>query len=110
MADVTQESLRRSIAVIPQDVVLFHRTLMENIRYGRPGASDTDVVRAAQLAHAHEFIAGLPEGYETLVGERGVKLSGGQRQRIAIARALLKNAPSSSSTRRPRRSTASRRR
>jgi ATP-binding cassette subfamily B protein len=93
VADVTQESLRRSVAVIPQDAVLFHRTLMENIRYGRPGAGDADVIRAARLAHAHDFIGALPEGYETLVGERGVKLSGGQRQRIAIARALLKNAP-----------------
>jgi ATP-binding cassette subfamily B protein len=93
IAEVTQASLRRSIGLIPQDVVLFHRTLMENIRYGRPGASDAEVLRAAERAHAHEFIGALPEGYQTLVGERGVKLSGGQRQRIAIARALLKNAP-----------------
>ena len=74
-------------------MILFHRTLMENIRYGRPGATDAEVLRAAERAHAHEFITALPEGYRTLVGERGVKLSGGQRQRIAIARALLKNAP-----------------
>jgi ABC-type multidrug transport system fused ATPase/permease subunit len=93
IAEVTQASLRRSIGLIPQDVILFHRTLMENIRYGRPGASDAEVVRAAERAHAHEFITALPEGYRTLVGERGVKLSGGQRQRIAIARALLKDAP-----------------
>jgi ABC-type multidrug transport system fused ATPase/permease subunit len=93
IADVTQASLRRSIGLIPQDVILFHRTLMENIRYGRPGASDAEVIRAAERAHAHEFITALPEGYRTLVGERGVKLSGGQRQRIAIARALLKDAP-----------------
>ncbi len=93
IAEVTQNSLRRSIGLIPQDVILFHRTLMENIRYGRPGASDAEVLRAAERAHAHEFISALPEGYRTLVGERGVKLSGGQRQRIAIARALLKNAP-----------------
>ncbi|HLK89459.1 MAG TPA: ABC transporter ATP-binding protein [Polyangia bacterium] len=93
IADVTQASLRRSIGLIPQDVILFHRTLMENIRYGRPGASDAEVMRAAERAHAHEFITALPEGYRTLVGERGVKLSGGQRQRIAIARALLKDAP-----------------
>jgi ABC-type multidrug transport system fused ATPase/permease subunit len=93
VSEVTQESLRRSIAVIPQDAVLFHRTLMENIRYGRPGASDEEVIHAARLAHADEFVRTLPEGYDTLVGERGVKLSGGQRQRIAIARALLKNAP-----------------
>jgi len=93
IAEVTQASLRRSIGLIPQDVILFHRTLMENIRYGRPGATDAEVLRAAERAHAHEFISALPEGYRTLVGERGVKLSGGQRQRIAIARALLKNAP-----------------
>jgi len=93
IAEVTQASLRRSIGLIPQDVILFHRTLMENIRYGRPGASDAEVVRAAERAHAHEFVTALPEGYRTLVGERGVKLSGGQRQRIAIARALLKDAP-----------------
>jgi ATP-binding cassette subfamily B protein len=93
IAEVTQASLRRSIGLIPQDVILFHRTLMENIRYGRPGATDADVLRAAERAHAHEFISALPEGYRTMVGERGVKLSGGQRQRIAIARALLKNAP-----------------
>jgi ABC-type multidrug transport system fused ATPase/permease subunit len=93
IAEVTQASLRRSIALIPQDVILFHRTLKENIRYGRPGASDAEVIRAAERAHAHEFVAALPDGYHTLVGERGVKLSGGQRQRIAIARALLKNAP-----------------
>jgi len=91
--EVTQASLRRAIALIPQDAVLFHRTLMENIRYGRPGASDADVVEAARRARADDFIAHLPLGYETLVGERGVKLSGGQRQRIAIARALLKDAP-----------------
>jgi ABC-type multidrug transport system fused ATPase/permease subunit len=93
ITEVTQASLRRSIGLIPQDVILFHRTLMDNIRYGRPGATDADVLRAAERAHAHEFITELPEGYRTLVGERGVKLSGGQRQRIAIARALLKNAP-----------------
>jgi ABC-type multidrug transport system fused ATPase/permease subunit len=93
IADVTQASLRRSIGLIPQDAVLFHRTLIENIRYGRPGASDAEVMRAAERAHAHTFIAELPDGYQTLVGERGVKLSGGQRQRIAIARALLKDAP-----------------
>jgi ABC-type multidrug transport system fused ATPase/permease subunit len=93
IADVTQASLRRSIGLIPQDAVLFHRTLIDNIRYGRPGATDADVMRAAERAHAHTFIADLPDGYQTLVGERGVKLSGGQRQRIAIARALLKDAP-----------------
>jgi ABC-type multidrug transport system fused ATPase/permease subunit len=91
--EVTQASLRRSIGLIPQDAVLFHRTLMENIRYGRPDATDAEVLDASRRARADEFIVNLPAGYETLVGERGVKLSGGQRQRIAIARALLKNAP-----------------
>ena len=90
---VTQGSLRQNIAVIPQDPTLFHRSLMDNIRYGRIDASDAEVTLAAQKAHAHEFIDQLPQGYESLVGERGVKLSGGQRQRIAIARAILKNAP-----------------
>ena len=91
--DVTQESLRQSIALIPQDTSLFHRNLLENIRYGRPGASDEEVELAARRAHAHEFIMEQEHGYRTMVGERGVKLSGGQRQRIAIARAILKNAP-----------------
>ncbi|HVZ88780.1 MAG TPA: ABC transporter ATP-binding protein [Polyangia bacterium] len=93
IAAVTQASLRRSVGLIPQDVILFHRTLMENIRYGRPDATDAEVLRAAARAHAHEFVMTLSHGYQTLVGERGVKLSGGQRQRIAIARALLKDAP-----------------
>jgi ATP-binding cassette subfamily B protein len=91
--DVTQESLRQAIGTIPQDPTLFHRTLRENILYGRPHASQEDVHRAAQEAHAHDFIMALPQKYDSLVGERGVKLSGGQRQRIAIARAILKNAP-----------------
>jgi ATP-binding cassette, subfamily B, bacterial len=73
--------------------VLFHRSLAENIAYARPEASDAEIVRAARLAHAHGFIAGLPDGYETLVGERGVKLSGGERQRVAIARAILADRP-----------------
>ncbi|MFO9062771.1 ABC transporter ATP-binding protein, partial [Legionella pneumophila serogroup 1] len=93
LSEVTQESLRQAIAMIPQDPTLFHRSLMDNIRYGRTKASDEEVILASKKAHAHEFISLLPEGYETLVGERGVKLSGGQRQRIAIARAILKNAP-----------------
>ncbi|CAM2964418.1 ABC transporter ATP-binding protein [Legionella worsleiensis] len=93
IAYVTQDVLRRSIAMIPQDPTLFHRSLMDNIRYGRTDATDEEVIEAAQKAHAHEFISQLPEAYEALVGERGVKLSGGQRQRIAIARAILKNAP-----------------
>jgi ABC-type multidrug transport system fused ATPase/permease subunit len=91
--DVTQESLRAAFGLIPQDTSLFNRTLMENIRYGRPGATDDEVVAAARRAHAHEFIVELENGYHTLVGERGMKLSGGQRQRVAIARAILRNAP-----------------
>src|SRR5881275_2901399 len=91
--DVTQASLRGALALIPQDTSLFHRSLLENIRYGRPGATAEEVVRAAHRAHAHEFIAELEHGYHTLVGERGIKLSGGQRQRIAIARAILRDAP-----------------
>ena len=93
ITQVTQRSLRQNIAVIPQDTALFHRSLMENIRYGRLDASDEEVLEAAKRAHAHEFISALPDGYDTMVGERGVKLSGGQRQRIAIARAILKDAP-----------------
>jgi ATP-binding cassette subfamily B protein len=91
--EVTQESLHRNISLVPQDPILFHRSLMENIRYGREGASDEEVAEAARLAHCAEFIESLPLKYETLVGERGIKLSGGERQRIAIARAILKNAP-----------------
>lgn len=90
---VTQDSLRRSIALIPQEASLFHRTLMENIRYGRHDATDEEVFEAARQAHLHEMILLLPEGYHSLVGERGIKLSGGQRQRVAIARAILKQAP-----------------
>ncbi len=91
--EVTQSSLRENIGFIPQDPILFHRTLMENIRYGKVNASDEEVFQAAIKAHAHEFINLTPDGYQSLVGERGVKLSGGQRQRISIARAILKNAP-----------------
>jgi ATP-binding cassette subfamily B protein len=90
---IPQTALRRAIAYVPQDPSMFHRTIFENIRVGRPDASDGDVHRAARLAHAAEFIEGLPDGYDTLVGERGIKLSGGQRQRVAIARAILKDAP-----------------
>ncbi len=93
IAAVTQDSLREAIAFVPQEPVLFHRSLMDNIRYGRRDATDEEVLEAAKQAHCHEFISGLAEGYETFVGERGVKLSGGERQRVAIARALLKNAP-----------------
>jgi len=91
--DVTQDSLRMNISLIPQDPTLFHRSLRENIRYGKFDATEEEIILASKQAHAHEFIIKLPAGYESLVGERGVKLSGGQRQRIAIARAFLKNAP-----------------
>jgi len=91
--EVTQESLRQSISFVPQEPILFHRSLKDNIRYGRPDASEEEVIEAAKRAHCHEFISQLTEGYETHVGERGVKLSGGERQRVAIARAILKNAP-----------------
>lgn len=90
---VTLESLWQNISLVPQEPILFHRTLMENIRYGKPGASDDEVIKAAKLAHCHEFISGFPEQYKTFVGERGVKLSGGERQRVAIARAILRKAP-----------------
>jgi len=90
---VTQTSLRASIGYVPQEPVLFHRTLRENIAYGKLDATDAEVEDAARMAYAHDFIQKLPKGYDTLVGERGVKLSGGERQRIAIARAILKNAP-----------------
>lgn len=93
ISDVTLDSLREHIAFVPQEPVLFHRTLLENIRYGRRDATDAEVMEAARRAHCHEFIERLPHTYETYVGERGIKLSGGERQRIAIARAILKNAP-----------------
>jgi len=93
ISTITQNNLREQIGFVPQDPVLFHRTLMENIRYGRRDATDEEVVRAAGLAHCEEFISNLPLGYDTYVGERGIKLSGGERQRVAIARAILKNAP-----------------
>jgi ABC-type multidrug transport system fused ATPase/permease subunit len=87
--DLTQSSLRRAMAIVQQDTFLFNDTVLNNIRYGRPEANVEDVEAAAQAANAHEFITGMPEGYDTMVGERGVKLSGGQRQRISIARAFL---------------------
>lgn len=90
---VKQDSLRDQIAMIPQEPMLFHRSLLENIRYGRLDASYEEIIEISKLAHCDEFIQKLPEGYQTMVGDRGVKLSGGQRQRIAIARAMLKNAP-----------------
>jgi ATP-binding cassette subfamily B protein len=93
ISQVTQESLRSSIAVVQQDISLFHRSLLENLRYGRPEASDEEVFRAVEAARCTEFIQRLPEGFDTLVGERGMKLSGGQRQRLAIARAFLMDAP-----------------
>ena len=90
---VTRDSLMQNLALIPQNTELFHRSLMDNIRYGDKDASDEAVFRAAQLSRCHEFIKQLPDGYQSMVGERGIKLSGGQRQRIAIARAILKDAP-----------------
>ena len=90
---ITQDDLRSKITYVPQEPLLFHRSLMENIHYGDSNASDSAVFKVAKTAHAHEFITELPDKYETLVGERGVKLSGGQRQRVAIARAMLKDAP-----------------
>ena len=93
VADCTQQSLRRSIAYVPQEALLFHRTIAENISYGRPDAAMEQIREAARLANALEFIENLPQGFETITGERGVKLSGGQRQRVAIARALLADCP-----------------
>ncbi|MDB5182478.1 MAG: transporter-related protein [Candidatus Saccharibacteria bacterium] len=93
IADVRQDDLRSAIAYVPQDTLMFHRSIRENIRYSKPGSSDEEVVAAAKKANAHDFIETLPHGYDTLVGERGIKLSGGQRQRVAIARAILKDAP-----------------
>jgi ATP-binding cassette subfamily B protein len=91
--DASLEALRRRVGIVPQDSVIFSANAIENIRYGRPDASDDEVVAAAKAAFAHEFISALPEGYQTFLGERGVRLSGGQRQRISIARAMLKNPP-----------------
>jgi ATP-binding cassette subfamily B protein len=93
ISEVTQDSLRTAIGFVPQEPILFHRSLMENIRYGRRGATNDEVMQAAKKANCHDFIMGFPDKYDTLVGERGVKLSGGERQRVAIARAILKNAP-----------------
>ena len=93
IAAITQESLRHILAIVPQDISLFHRTVMENIRYARPDAHADEVLAAAGVARCRDFIEALPDGFDTMVGDRGVKLSGGQRQRLAIARALLKDAP-----------------
>ena len=91
LRDVTQASLRASIGIVPQDTVLFNDTVYYNIAYGRPGASPAEVEQAAKLAHIHDFVMALPDGYQTTVGERGLKLSGGEKQRVAIARTILKN-------------------
>lgn len=91
--NIKQDDLRSRLAYVPQEPLLFHRSLSENISYGKPEATQAEIRKAAKLAHADEFIQGLPQGYDTLVGERGVKLSGGQRQRVAIARAMIKDAP-----------------
>ena len=91
--DMTQDSLRATMAIVPQDISLFHRTVLENLRYARPDASEADVLAASEMANCRDFIEAQPEGFATVVGDRGVKLSGGQRQRLAIARALLKDAP-----------------
>ena len=93
IADLTQDSLRAALAVVPQEISLLHRSVMDNIRFGRPDASDDDVYAAARAAQCEEFVLRLPQGYDTIVGDRGIKLSGGQRQRVSIARAFLKDAP-----------------
>jgi len=91
--DLKLADLRGRIGIVPQDSTVFSTSAMDNIRYGRPGASDDEVIAAARAAYAHDFISALPDGYASFLGERGVRLSGGQRQRIAIARAMLKNPP-----------------
>jgi ATP-binding cassette subfamily B protein len=88
---VTQDSLRQAIGIVPQDTVLFNDTIYYNIQYARPQATHEEVIQAARMAHIHHFIESLPQGYETVVGERGLKLSGGEKQRVAIARVILKN-------------------
>lgn len=93
IAGLTQDSLRQNIALVPQEPILFHRSLIENIAYAKPSATRAEVISAAKFAHCHEFISSFPDGYETFVGERGIKLSGGERQRVAIARAILMDAP-----------------
>ncbi len=93
IAKITQESLKANIAFVPQEPLLFHRTLMENIRYGEPLSTEKEIIAASKMAQCHDFISSFPDGYNTYVGERGVKLSGGERQRVAIARAILRNTP-----------------
>ena len=88
---MTQDSLRAAIGVVPQDTVLFNDTIRYNIGYGRPGATQDEIEHAARLAQVHDFVIGLPDGYDTMVGERGLKLSGGEKQRVAIARTILKD-------------------
>ena len=90
---MTQDALRQAIAIVPQDTVLFNDSLLENIRYGRPDASDEEILEVIDMAHLSHFIDTLPEGWHTPVGERGLKLSGGEKQRVAIARAILKGSP-----------------
>jgi len=90
---IKQDELRLKISYVPQESILFHRSIKENIGYAKNNTTEAEIIKAAKKAHAHEFISKLPRGYDTLVGERGVKLSGGERQRVAIARAMLKNAP-----------------
>jgi ATP-binding cassette, subfamily B, bacterial len=91
--ELAMHELRQRVGIVPQDAVIFSSSALDNIRYGRPDATDAQVKAAADAAFAHEFISALPEGYDTFLGERGVRLSGGQRQRVAIARAMLKNPP-----------------
>jgi ATP-binding cassette subfamily B protein len=91
LRNVSQQSLRAAIGIVPQDTVLFNDTIYYNIAYARPDADRAEVLRAARLAHIHDFIESLPDGYDTVVGERGLKLSGGEKQRVAIARTVLKN-------------------
>ena len=91
--DLTSEELRASVGVVFQDASLFSGSIAENIAYGRPGATREEIIEVAKKANAHEFISAFPEGYETVVGERGLKLSGGQKQRVSVARAMLKDAP-----------------
>ncbi|MCB1517888.1 MAG: ATP-binding cassette domain-containing protein, partial [Hyphomicrobiaceae bacterium] len=93
LRDMARADFRRQIALVPQEPILFHRTLADNIAYARPGATMREIIEAAKLANAHDFIEDLPKGYATLVGERGIKLSGGERQRVALARAFLADAP-----------------
>ena len=93
IGSVTQHSLRSVIGIVPQDTVLFNDSLFENVRYGRPSATDSEVEEAIRLAHLEGFVSELPEGHATLVGERGLKLSGGEKQRVSIARTILKGAP-----------------